>query len=145
MKLVQHYRQSSHTHTHRYCLCLCQLFSTIHSHKHSTQTHRHMHVWIPFSNIQNTQPNKANSHTSPSEDCSRRSFLHDAVKSPTPALTSTPLGASRVRVRVGDSNLRSIITNLSDAGSSGNSGCTHMHSSSVWKNRVVLALCFSRH
>lgn len=48
--------------------------------------------------------------TSPSEDCRRRSFLQDAVKSPTPALTSTPLGASKVRVRVGDSSLRGINT-----------------------------------
>lgn len=47
-----------------------------------------------------------NSLTSPSEDCKRRSFLQYAVKSPTPALTSTPLGASRVNVRVGDSSLK---------------------------------------
>lgn len=47
-----------------------------------------------------------NALTSPSEDCKRRSFLQYAVKSPTPALTSTPLGASRVSVRVGDSSLK---------------------------------------
>lgn len=61
-----------------------------------------------------TLPQKTNNHrqewrkntpTSPSEDCSKRSFLQYAVKSPTPAFSSTPLGASRVRVRVGDSSL----------------------------------------
>lgn len=53
-----------------------------------------------------------NTLTSPSEDCKRRSFLQYAVKSPTPALTSTPLGASRVRVRVGDSSLKQTETHV---------------------------------
>lgn len=44
--------------------------------------------------------------TSPSEDSRVSSFLQDALNSPTPAFTSTPFGASNVRVRVGDSNLR---------------------------------------
>ncbi len=43
--------------------------------------------------------------TSPSEDSKVRSFLQEALNSPTPALTSTPLGASSVSVLVGDSSL----------------------------------------
>lgn len=63
--------------------------------------------------------------TSPSEDCNRRSFRQYAVKSPTPALTSIPLGASRVRVRVGDSSLRTKQRNRNDSGC-GNSGIPHL-------------------
>ena len=67
-----------------------------------TNTHTHTHTHM--------QTHLGNTLTSPSEDCRRRSFLQYAVKSPTPALTSTPLGASRVRVRVGDSSLRTTRT-----------------------------------
>lgn len=44
--------------------------------------------------------------TSPSVDSSWRSFRPLTFSGPLAALTSTPLGASMVRVRVGDSSLR---------------------------------------
>lgn len=43
--------------------------------------------------------------TSPSVDSSRRSLRPLTFSDPSAALTSTPLGASMVRVRVGDSSL----------------------------------------
>ncbi|TNN64384.1 hypothetical protein EYF80_025425 [Liparis tanakae] len=55
----------------------------------------------------------------------------DAVKSPTPALTSTPLGASRVRVRVGDSSLRMLKVATAASGNLGEKG--------AWLRAVALS------
>ena len=60
--------------------------------------------------------------TSPSVDWRCRSFRHEAFRPPVRALTSTPLGASMVRVRVGDSSLT---TSATHAASSDPSGTRH--------------------
>lgn len=126
MKRAQHCRVHTQTHTSFVVHCIhtrTQIFllASITNNRSPTQpTETKMQtLWFTWNHTSEQRNGWKHKLTSPSEDCKRRSFLQDAVKSPTPALTSTPLGASRVRVRVGDSSLRSI-THFNRTGSNRN-------------------------